>query len=523
MPHPISRRGVLVGGAAAGAALAVGASRAPAAAGPRPRLALRGVTVIDATRPRPRPDSTVLIEGDRVIAVGRRDEVPVHHGVTVLDLPGRYVIPGLCEMHAHSIGTHEISPPLYLANGVTTVREMAGSPVVRRWREDIARGVLAGPRWTIASTIIDGSPSLLAGPDDPDGALLVTGEAEARRAVRRVKAEGADFVKIYSRLDAASFRAVADEARRQGLPLAGHCPDKVAPAWASDLGQRGIEHVHTLWCATSARDRQVRKALDAITIEPGDYAGWFRRFHKVEWLASGHPDPRRAAALFDRLAANGTRVTPTLSMHLIVDRPEDLSLDDPRLKYVPAEDREWWRWAVDNIYLPGRTPEEVRQQRELFDRRLRFVGAMRKAGVGLMGGSEAGFIYAYPGFSLHEELALLVRAGLTPLEAIATATLEPARYLGAERDLGSVRPGRLADLVVLDADPLADIGNTTRIHAVVAGGRLITAEHRRRMLADVEKAAAAPREGLRAARVGCGCHAPYKRAPYKRAPYKRAP
>ncbi|WP_067464167.1 amidohydrolase family protein [Actinomadura macra] len=509
MSRPISRRGVLVGGAAAGAALAVGA-RHPrrAAAGPRPRLALRGVTVIDATRSRPRPNATVLIEDDRIVAVGGRDEVPVHHGVTVVDLPGRFVIPGLCEMHAHSIGTHEISPPLYLANGVTTVREMSGSPVVDRWRADIERGVLAGPRWTIASTIIDGSPSLLAGPDDPDGAILVTDEAEARRAVRRVKAEGADFVKIYSRLSAEAFEAIADEARRQGLPLAGHCPDKVAVARASDLRQRSIEHLHTLWCAVSGRARQVRRALDAIAIDAGDYGGWFRQFHKVEWLASSHHSARRADALFERLIANGTWVTPTLSMHLIVDRPEDLPQDDPRLRYIPAEDREWWRWAVDNIYLPGRTAEEIGQQRELFDRRLRFVGAMRRAGVRLLNGSEAGFIYAYPGFSLHEELALQVRAGLSPLEAIATATLEPARYLGAERDLGSVRPGKLADLVVLDADPLADITNTSRIHAVVADGRLITSARRRRMLADVERAAGMPRQGLPAARVGCGCHAP---------------
>ncbi|WUH99873.1 amidohydrolase family protein [Spirillospora sp. NBC_00431] len=512
MSQLISRRGVLIGGAAAGAALAVGTRRPSTAdAGPRPRLALRGVTVIDATRPRPRPDSTVLIENDRVVAVGRRDEVPVHHGVTVVDLPGRYVIPGLCEMHAHSIGTHEISPPLYLANGVTTVREMAGSAVVGGWRDDIGRGALLGPRWTIAGTIIDGSPSLIAGPDDPDSALLVTNEAEARKAVRRVKAEGADFVKIYSRLSPEAFEAIADEARRQGLPLVGHCPDQVDPARAARLGQRGIEHVHTLWCAASGRGRQVRGVLDAITIEPGDYAGWFRQFHKAEWLATSHYSPRRADRLFERLVSGGIRVTPTLSMHLIVDRPEDLVRDDPRLKYVPAEDQQWWQWAVDNIYLPGRPPEEIRQQRELFDRRLRFVGAMRRAGVRLLSGSEAGFIYAYPGFSLHEELALLVRAGLSPLDAIGTATLEPARQLGVERDLGSIRPGKLADLVVLDADPLADIANTTRIHAVVADGRLITSARRKRMLADVERAAARTPDGAtRAAPVGCGCHAPRK-------------
>jgi imidazolonepropionase-like amidohydrolase len=138
---------------------------------------------------------------------------------------------------------------------------------------------------------------------------------------------------------------------------------------------------------------------------------------------------------------------------------------------------------------------------------------MRHAGVRLLTGSEAGFIYAYPGFSLHEEMALLVRAGLTPLEAIGAGTLEPARYLGVQQDLGSIRPGKLADLVVLDADPLADIGNTTAIHAVVADGRLISSARRERMLAAVERAAATPNAALPAAPAGCGCHAPRRIRP----------
>ncbi|MBT2210109.1 amidohydrolase family protein [Actinomadura sp. NEAU-AAG7] len=511
MTKHISRRHVLAGGAASGAALLAGAGSAGAAR--RPSLALTGVTVIDATRSRPRPGMTVLIAGDRITAVGRRDEVPVPPGTTVVPLAGRYLIPGLAEMHAHSIGTERISPPLYLANGVTSVREMAASAVVSGWRDAIGRGRLLGPRWTIASEIIDGSPSLLSTPDDPGGAILVSDAAEARRAVRRVRAEGADFVKVYSRVPRDAYLALADEARRQRIGFAGHCPDGVPVPLAARAGQRSIEHVHTLWCATSGRDREVRRMLDGIEIEPGGYAGWFRRFHEVEWLASGAYSPDRAAEVFARLRRHRTWTTPTLAMHLIVDRPEKLSMTDERLRYIPAEDREWWRWAVENIYLPGRGPEEIAQQHELFDRRLRFVGAMRDAGVEVLAGSEAGFIYAYPGFSLHEELALLVRAGLTPLEAIGAATLGPARFLGVQDSLGSVHAGKLADLVVLDADPLADIANTTRIHAVLAGGRLITADERRRMLADVERAAKEPAGALPAAAVGCGCHAPRKARP----------
>ncbi|WP_192809744.1 amidohydrolase family protein [Actinomadura rudentiformis] len=517
-----SRRHVLIGGVAAGAAIvtATGAARSAAVrsgeartAGGRgePLLALVGVTVIDATRAQPLINSTVLIRGDRIVRVGRRGQVPVPPGATVVDLTGKYLIPGLWEMHAHSIGTEHISPPLYLANGVTSVREMAGSAVVAGWREAIEQGRIRGPRWTIASTIVDGSPSLLADPEDPSGAILVATPAQARRAVRQAKAEGADFVKVYSRVPREAYAAIADEARRQHIPFAGHCPDTVPIVQASDAGQRSIEHIHTLWCATSSRHRQVQRALASITIEPGGYAGWFRQFHKAEWLAAENYSPKRAAAVFTRLVRNRTWVTPTLAMHQIVDRPEALFLADDRLKYIPAEDQQWWRWAVDNIYKPGRNPQEVAQQHALFDRRLRFVAAMREAGVSLLAGSESGFIYAYPGFSLHDELALLVRSGLTPREALGAATLQAATFMGAQHSLGTIHPGKLADLVVLDADPLADITHTTKIHAVLAAGHLITSAERRRMLTSVEQAAKEkPSRHLPSATIGCGCHTPRK-------------
>ncbi len=359
----------------------------------------------------------------------------------------------------------------------------------------------------IASQIIDGFPSLLTEPgDEESGIITVTTAAEARQAVRRAKTEGADFVKLYSRIPVEAFFAIVAESRKLRIPIAGHGPDQLPVEAVIDAGYRSIEHLHTLPLATSSRTAEVRRALDAIKIRPGDYSGWFRKLHPIEWLAANNPSATRREAVFERMVQRGTRSVPTLIMHQLLDMPEDAILDDDRLRYVPTETREFWRFVLADYYLKGRTNEEKAQQRELYQRRLEFVHAMQRAGVPLLAGSEAALVYAYPGFSLHDELAELVRAGLTPLQALRTATVEPAKFL--RTPTGSIRPGRVADLVVLDGDPLADIRNTAKIHAVVVRGKLVDSAERQRLLADVEAAAAEPEGAQPAVALGCICHMP---------------
>lgn len=524
MSHTHSRRSVVAGGLVALAAAAAGragsspASAAPGAPGPaagaatRRALALRHVTVIDPARPGPLADATVVVERGRISAVGPAAEVRVPRGALALDLRGKYVIPGLWDMHAHSYGSERMSPGLNIAHGVTSVREMAYAAPVAAWRDAIEAGHLVGPRWTIASPIVDGDPSLLVDESDPDGAIVVSDDREARAAVRRAQREGADFVKVYSRLSPSSYTALAAEARRRHLPFAGHVPDAVSIVEASDAGQRSIEHLHAVGLSTSNRDAEVRAAVARIAIAPGDYRSWFRQLHPIEWLAATAHSPGRAAEAFDRLRANDTYVCPTLAMHQLLDKPEEAVTDDDRLRYVPAETREVWEYVLQEIYLPGRTPSEVAQQRELYQHRVGLVAALHRAGVPLLAGSEAGLTYAYAGSTLHDELALLAAAGLSPLDALATATREPARFLGQEDELGAVRRGLLADLVVLDADPSADITNTTRIHGVVARGAWVSPEQRQQLLADAEAAAQGHAgAGAGASGGGCGCHGPRRR------------
>lgn len=469
------------------AAAAVPPGRAAAAA--ERVLALTGVTVIDVTGHPSRRDMTVLLRDERIVAVGRRNAVQVPAGAKVLDLSGKFVIPGLWDAHVHSIPAERISPPLYLVNGITSVREMSGSALLHKWRDRVDRGELLGPRSVIASRIVDGAPTI----GDPAAFVEVATEAQAREAVRQAELDGADFVKVYSRLPGNLHRTIAEEARRQRIPFAGHCPDAVPLSTASAAGQHSIEHLYSTWYDTSAREMELRARIAGLTIGRSDYVTWMHEIHRLEWDAAGSYSPRKAAAVFATLARNRTRIVPTLAVYRVLDRPDEVVLDDERLKYVPVAVVEGWRWALENIVKGGWTPEETAQRHALLEQRLAFVGELARADVPVIAGTDAGDMpFVIPGFGLHDELAWLVRAGLSPLRALQAATIEPARMLGLDDTLGTVTPGKLADLVVLDADPLTDIRNTTRVHTVLTRGRVISPEQRTRMLADIAVAAAEP-------------------------------
>ncbi|TWD72504.1 amidohydrolase family protein [Kribbella amoyensis] len=503
-----SRRQFLARSAAGAAAVVAGGSFAsastalaqPLATTAAPRItALTDVTVIDVATGHRKKRQTVLISGERILAVGRG--LPVPRGATAIDLRGKYVIPGLADMHVHSLGDDRVSPPLYLANGLTTVREMAGNPLVYDWRDRIAAGTLLGPRMVVGSQIIDGDPTLW----DPNllTVKVVADEAGARAAVRAVKAEGADFVKVYSRLGAAAYRAIVDEARRLGLTVHGHGPDAVPIQQVSAAGQRSLEHLHALSLSVSTREAEVRRMQLAIKVSTGDYNSWFRQMHPIEWLAATTYSRSRAAEVFGTLRRNRTRVTPTLTMHRALDMPDHVTFDPELGKYLSEDSRFSFDYAMEYLYKPNRPAEEVARQRQMWDWRQRFTRELFAHDVPVLAGTDTGTPYSVPGFALHDELELLVGAGATPRQALYAATVEPARFLGLGTDLGSVEPRKIADLVVLDADPLTDIRNTRRIHSVITRGRVISPAARRQLLADVESAVKDPAPAAALAAGGC--------------------
>ena len=441
---------------------------AVARAGEKP-LVFQHVTVIDATGAPARPDMTLTVADGRIAALGKAGTVPLPKDAEIVDATGKFLIPGLWDMHAHLAGTEFLS--LCVANGVTGVREMHAfyPALVFYWRQQTAAGKLLGPHIVAAGAMVDGPK-----PRWP-AAVTATNEQEGREAVRSLKQRGADFIKVYDKLPRTAYFAIADEAKKQGLPFAGHVPVAVSIVEASDAGQKSIEHLTGVLLACAANEADLRKEVDEQ---------WNVRL-QVKALAGYREE--KAQALFARFAKNGTWQCPTLTVLRALASLDDKEFTaDDRVKYITP-------YLRTMLYPKGpvASSEEFADRKKVFRKYLAVVGAMQKAGVALLAGTDTPNPYCFPGFSLHDEMALLVQAGLTPMQALQTATRNPAQYLGRSKELGTVEAGKIADLVLLDANPLEDIGNTRRIAAVVVGGKLLPRAALRAML---DKVAAANRK-----------------------------
>jgi imidazolonepropionase-like amidohydrolase len=457
----------------AGASAQTGPSRGPV-------LAITHITVIDATGAPPRPDQTVIIKDGRIVALGQSPDPTAAAGVEIVDGSGKFLIPGLWDMHAHVAAGSRDTLALYLANGVTGVRDMhAYSPeLIFSLRKDIEAGKVAGPRIVACGAMIDG-PNPTAGPS----ALTAADAAQGRAAVQSLKRSGADFIKVHSKLPRDAYFAIADESKKQGLSFAGHVPESVSALEASDAGQRSFEHLTGLWISCSNQEVALRKqTTDALRSgQPQDMA----LLVQVTLKPLDSYSQAKAEALYRRQIENQTWQTPTLVMIRAL-----CSLDDPRftadsrVKYVSGFVRRFWDLKGP---LVRALVETVADRKSVYKRSLEEVGKMHRGGVGILAGVDHPFPYCFPGFSVHDELALLVEAGLTPMEALQTATRNPARYLDRVAELGTVEKGKIADVVLLDANPLDDIQNTHRIAAVVSRGRLLHRAALHKMLAAVEQ------------------------------------
>lgn len=449
----------------------------PPGAHSRP-LVFTHVTVIDATGAPARPDMTVIIDGGRITEINRQAALP--EDAQVINAAGKYLIPGLWDMHVHT-PTREFVM-LYVANGVTGVRDMFSPlPQINQWRGQILSGALAGPHIIAAGPIVDGPKPIWP------GSIAVGNEAEGRKAVQTVKSGGSDFVKVYSQLSRDAYFAIADEAKKQGIAFAGHVPTVVTVAEASDAGQKSVEHLTGITLGCSSAEAELMKEMkEKSEAEPGAFLPtWVR----LQSRSLATYDSARAEALFARLAKNGTWQTPTFTVLRALAFLDDPAFTgDPRMKYMPPFVRSFWN-PKNSPTMKQLTAEDFASQKKLFARQLEMVGAMQRAGVGILAGTDTLNPYVFPGFSLHDELGLLVKAGLTPMQALQAATRNPAKYLDKLDSVGTVEKGKLADLVLLDADPLADISNTKKIAAVIVGGRLLDRAALDRMLAEVEAAA----------------------------------
>jgi imidazolonepropionase-like amidohydrolase len=456
----------------------VGAMAQAAGDGRAKPLVFTDVTVIDATGAKPMAGMTVVVTGDRIAEIGKTGKVRVPTGAEVISAKGKFLIPGLWDMHVHQF-VKELFLPLFIANGVTGVRDMfAPLPMLKQWQSEIKEGKLLGPRIIAAGPIVDGPKPVWP------GSVAVANADEGTKAVTTVKQGGSDFVKVYSLLPREAYFAIAAEARRQGIPFAGHVPTAVSAAEASDAGQKSIEHLTGVLLGCSSKEEElVRQAAER---RASGMQAFVTSFIHDNAKASDTYDEKKAAALFARFKKNGTWMSPTLTVLRAIAYIGDADFrSDERLKYMPAFIKSGM-WGPTAFGQNQRAAEDNAVAKRVFLKQLEIIGAMQRAGVRIIAGTDTPNPYVFPGFSLHDELALLVKAGLTPMEALQAATRNAAEYAGQLATVGTIEKGKIADLVLLDADPLSEIANTKRINSVIVGGRLVDRAAIAEMLSKVE-------------------------------------
>lgn len=418
--------------------------------------ALTDCTLIDPHSGQVAPHSTIIMRGDRITARGPTASTPIPAGTRIVRAPGKFVIPGLWDMHVHVGAIEEDWFPLYLANGVTGLREMAAAennaPRQRQYQQDLASGRRLGPQllWTLFSM------------DAP----AIGNASQARAEVARRAAMGLSYIKVYNGLSRDAYFAIADECRKRGLQMVGHIPDQISASEVARARQASVEHLDGVLLACSRREAEARWSL-------------LHGRYPVKMLLDTF-DSAKADALIESFRAGSVWQTPTLVIHSIaglgLDRrlPGNIPIQYARRDYLKA----WPRESLETP-LPGTDADSARRLLVVYKD---LVRRMDQRGVHILAGTDTPYPYCLPGFALHEELALLVDAGLSPMAALKAATWNPAEFLHVTQDYGSIEPGKVADLVLLDADPLISIHNTTRLWAIVRKGHLIDSGSLRLML-----------------------------------------
>jgi imidazolonepropionase-like amidohydrolase len=432
------------------------------------RLAVIGATVIDGTGSAPLEAATIVIEGERIVAVGPAATVPVPEGTVTIDGRGRFVIPGLVDMHVHVYTPEKWHPEFFLAAGVTTVLDLGGHlHDVQGYRAAVESGARPGPR------------ILFTGPMLEEGEMYAGFAGFCRRfdsvrteaEVDALAGAGVDAIKLYVTVRPDTARRACARAHARGLPVFMH-QHATWGAEAALAGVDSVEHVNVFgqlappgfWLAEPAK------------LNPFEYGGWLWR-----WL--GDLDPRSDAVrrLYDGLIAAGTVLDPTLVLYAarpgaLGDDVGDTARDDPErtrlLPLLPAPVGQELvnRWAERRAAAHGASETAKHRMRRAWDNILALVGGFHRTGGIVMAGTDCPNVAIVSGFSLHRELELLVRAGLSPMDAIVAATRRPAERLGRRDVFGTIAAGRAADLVLLAANPIADIRNVGRIERVIARG-----------------------------------------------------
>ena len=421
-------------------------------------LTITHATVIDTVTGQTQPDRTIIINGNRITTVSPSTQLKPPAG-QVIDATGKYLIPGLWDMHTHvyfdstaADGT-DLVLPLFLANGITGIRDMGSAldPVLQA-RDEIATHRLLGPRMIVSGPMLDGPKSHYK------AAIAIATPEDGRKAVDMLKGRGVDFIKVQSGIPREAYFAIADESKKVGIPFEGHVPDSIRASEAIASGQRTFEHLIGIFEASSPDETKYLTSKKTVGMFLATY------------------DPAREAKIINLLAKNQVWQCPTLFWERgqwLVDAIDYTK--DPDLAYVPHTwvDKHWP--AAQKGIMKSLDTDPLAIRKKFVTHELDIVRKLHAAGVPFLAGTDtpAG-VDVLPGISLHLELQRFVAAGFTPLQALQTATLNPAKFYNKLNDYGTVQSGRIADLVLLEANPLDNIANTRKIAAVITDGRYLS-------------------------------------------------
>lgn len=422
--------------------------------------------VVDVESGEIQQDRSIFVRDARIVAIEPSGRLRPAAGTQVVDATDRYVIPGLWDTHVHSAGGVGWHFPLLVAHGITSVRNLHSTvdsalTLTLDIKRRVESGELLGPRFLVNGPIIDGYPPVWP------GSVVARNAEEGRALVDSLAAAGADFIKVYDNLTPEAYAGITEAARARGIPVDGHVPFLVRAQDAAAAGQRTMEHLTGITLGGSTAADSLRAEFRALLdrLPAMSYPENTVAFFTLVRAATDTRDAALCAEIARAYAAAGVTVVPTLVMGDIV--AAEVVADSVRMGMLPARVRAWWSG------MAAEGPGPIDMVFEGSD----WTGPpntklLHDAGVRILAGTDIGNPFLVPGASLHDELALLVEeAGLTPLEALRAATLEPARTFAMQDSLGSVTVGRLADLVILERNPLEDVDATRSIVGVLLDGR----------------------------------------------------
>ena len=434
--------------------------------------AIRNVTIIDALNG-VRTNHTVIFQEDKITKIENSSEIT--ETTTAIDGTGKFLIPGLWDFHVHL--TYEDSliekmPELFLSYGITSVRDTGGLldkllPIVNKMRSEGARS----PRVFYAGPLLDGKDVVYDGQSRPHIGVQNSSADEAKQRIEFLKSKGVSFIKIYELVNQETFRAMVDAAEKYDLPIDSHVPLSMRARYAGPLVD-SIEHLRNIELDCARDNVALHEERLAILKNEDDLTGYALRskLHRLQRIPA-IKNYSQNECLKTARALGGTLQVPTLRLNsLLLDPPHRRTDWDEAFSGLPNETQTDWARTIQS-QLSSQTPNTQFAEWSVF-----LVGLMKENGVPIGAGTDTPIGLAIPGYSLHAELRMLVRAGLTPMQALEAATVQPAKYFSLLGEMGSIDIDKRADMVLLDRNPLESISNTRSISHVISRGKIFSAK-----------------------------------------------